>query len=41
LPVRLDVDGAFVHTFVSPISPHSENPRYDFDMASYSLVNGS
>jgi hypothetical protein len=32
------VDGAFVHTFVSPISPYSEDPRYDLDMASYSLV---
>ncbi|MBV9381725.1 MAG: hypothetical protein JOY82_22850 [Streptosporangiaceae bacterium] len=31
-------DGAFVHTFVSPITPYSEDPRYDFDMASYSLV---
>ena len=33
-----DVDGAFVHTFVSPLTPYSADPRYDFDMASYSLV---
>jgi hypothetical protein len=32
------VDGAFVFTFVSPTSPHSEDPRFDTDMGSYSLV---
>ena len=32
------VDGAFVFTFVSPNSPHNEDPRYDSDMASFSLV---
>ena len=32
------VDGAFVFTFVSPTSPHSEDPRFDSDMGSYSLV---
>jgi len=32
------VDGAFVFTFVAPTSPHSDDPRYDLDMASYSLV---
>jgi hypothetical protein len=32
------VDGAFVFTFVSPSSPYSEDPRFDSDMASYSLV---
>ena len=32
------VEGAFVHTFVSPILPHHDHPRYDLDMASYSLV---
>jgi hypothetical protein len=32
------VDGAFVYTFVSPASPHHEDPRRDLDMASYSLV---
>lgn len=30
--------GAFVFTFVSPNSPFNSNPRYDLDMASYSLV---
>jgi hypothetical protein len=33
-----EVDGAFVFTFVAPLLPYSENPRYDLDMASYSLV---
>lgn len=32
------VDGAFVFTFVSPNSPHNADPRYDSDMASFSLV---
>ena len=32
------VEGAFVFTFISPTSPYNENPRYDSDMASYSLV---
>lgn len=32
------VDGAFVFTFVAPIYPYNEDPRYDLDMASYSLV---
>ena len=32
------VDGAFVYTFVFPNNPYDENPRYDLDMASYSLV---
>ena len=32
------VDGAFVFTFVSPILMYNEDPHYDFDMASYSLV---
>jgi hypothetical protein len=32
------VDGAFVFTFVSPTSPHNEDPRHDLDMDSYSLV---
>jgi len=32
------VDGAFVFTFVSPNSPHNEDPKYDSDMASFSLV---
>jgi hypothetical protein len=32
------VDGAFIMTFVSPIFPHDEDPRYDLDMDSFSLV---
>jgi hypothetical protein len=32
------VDGAFVFTFVSPTFPYNEDPKYDLDMASYSLV---
>jgi hypothetical protein len=32
------VDGAFVFTFVSPTLPYNEDPQYDLDMASYSLV---
>lgn len=29
---------AYVHSFISPDDPHSPEPRYDLDMASYSLV---
>lgn len=32
------VDGVFVMTFVAPLAPFSENPKFDLDMASYSLV---
>jgi hypothetical protein len=32
------VDGAFVFTFVSPTLHHNKDPKYDLDMASYSLV---
>jgi len=32
------VDGAFIMTFVSPIFPHDDDPRYDLDMDSFSLV---
>src|SRR5215469_8668217 len=32
------VDGAFVFTFVTPTFPFHEDPQYDLDMASYSLV---
>lgn len=32
------VDGAFVFTFIAPLSPYSDNPRHDLDMASYALV---
>ena len=31
-------DGAFVSTFVFPLAPYDSDPRYDLDMASYSLV---
>jgi hypothetical protein len=31
-------EGAFVFTFVSPNSPYNEDPRFDTDMGSYSLV---
>ena len=32
------VDGAFVFTFVSPTSLYNEDPKYDGDLPSYSLV---
>jgi hypothetical protein len=32
------VDGAFVFQFVSQINPYDDNPKYDTDMASSSLV---
>ncbi|HEY7124733.1 MAG TPA: abortive infection protein, partial [Ktedonobacterales bacterium] len=32
------VEGAFAFTFVSPSYPYSDDPRYDLDMASYSVV---
>jgi hypothetical protein len=32
------VDGAFIFQFISQITPYSNNPRYDLDMASSSLV---
>ncbi len=32
------VDGAFVHTFIQPLNEYNADPRFDFDMASYSLV---
>ena len=32
------VDGVFVHTFVSPVCPYSDDRVHDLDMASYSLV---
>ena len=32
------VDGAFVFQFISQITPHNEDPRFDLDMASSSLV---
>jgi hypothetical protein len=33
-----DVHGAFVFEFIEPTHPHSADPRYDVDMAGYSLV---
>ncbi len=35
---KVGVEGAFVFTFVAPNLPYNDNPRYDLDMASYSLV---
>lgn len=35
---KAGVEGAFVFTFVSPNSPYRADPRYDADMASFSLV---
>jgi hypothetical protein len=35
---RSGVDGVFIFQFISQITPYSENPRYDLDMASSSLV---
>ena len=32
------IEGAFVFNFVSPNSPHREDPRFDSDLASFSLV---
>ena len=32
------VEGVFVFTFISPTSTYNDNPKYDLDMASYSLV---
>jgi hypothetical protein len=35
---KAGVDATFVMTFVAPLNPTSEDPVYDLDMASYSLV---
>jgi hypothetical protein len=35
---HVGVDGVFLMTFVAPMSPYSDDPRHDLDMASYSLV---
>ncbi|HTY74369.1 MAG TPA: abortive infection protein [Candidatus Nanoarchaeia archaeon] len=32
------VDGTFISTFVSPLNYNNDNPRFDIDMSSYSLV---
>jgi hypothetical protein len=33
-----EVDGVFVNSFVEPLSPYSDDPRYDLDMSALSLV---
>jgi hypothetical protein len=35
---RAGVDGVFVFTFVSPNSPYNDDPSFDSDMGSFSLV---
>jgi hypothetical protein len=35
---KAGVDGAFISQFESQITPYSDNPKYDLDMASSSLV---
>jgi hypothetical protein len=35
---KAGVDGAFIFQFMSQITPYSDNPRFDLDMASSSLV---
>ena len=35
---KAGVDGAFVSNFISQITPYSDDPKYDLDMASSSLV---
>ncbi len=35
---KAGVDGAFISTFVSPLAYYDDNPCFDLDMASYSLV---
>jgi hypothetical protein len=35
---KAGVDGTFIMTFVSPTTPYNDNPRFDLDMNSYSLV---
>ncbi len=32
------VEGVFVMTFIDPIAPYDDDPRYDLDMSSFSLV---
>jgi len=32
------VDATFMMTFVAPLNPYSDDPRFDLDIASYSLV---
>jgi hypothetical protein len=34
----MGIDGSFVFTFLQPTFNYNENPEYDLDMASYSLV---
>jgi hypothetical protein len=33
-----EIHGAYVYTFISPDAPHSRNPRFDLDLASFSIV---
>ena len=35
---RAGVNGAFIMTFLSATNPYNDNPRFDLDMNSYSLV---
>jgi hypothetical protein len=35
---KVGVEGAYISTFVTPLAYFDENPMYDLDMASYSLV---
>ena len=32
------IDGAFICTFIEPIAPYNEDPRYDLDMSALALV---
>lgn len=34
----MGVDGAFIFQFISEITPYNDNPRFDLDIASSSLV---
>jgi len=35
---KAGVEGAFVSQFISQVNPYDDDPRYDLDMASSSLV---
>lgn len=35
---NMNVEGVFIMTFVTPNNPYNDDPKYDLDMASYSLV---
>jgi hypothetical protein len=34
----LELEGAYVYTFISPDAPHTPDPRYDQDLASFSVT---